>query len=461
MTAKFIPENSALLAKEIAGAGLTAATISCASGAEFEKIRIRPIALKSGEAWQAEQFRGPKVFHRNIDADSLAAELERVFEAGVTSADFTLARGATRTIKILTNRRGEASVLRISAPKGLPATQTTDECAVPAPAPHNRAKRYILEEGIAVPFLVDLGVMTNDGAVIKAKYDKFRQVNRFLEFIQDVVPELERELRDNAVLTADGTDEARATGAPTRELTIVDFGCGKSYLTFAVYHYLSNIKKLPVRIIGLDLKEDVIDDCSHLAERYGYDRLHFAVGDIASFTGCERADMVITLHACDTATDYALAQAIKWNASVILSVPCCQHELNAQLGAGKRNADGGQLGAGREILESAFKYGIIRERMAALFTDAMRAELLEHSGYHAQILEFIDMSHTPKNLLIRAVRDRSIKDSATKDHLDGASRANATTGEAHVPTGDSYEKLRDFLGVNQMLESLLKNGNGD
>lgn len=461
MTAKFIPENSALLAKEIAGAGLTAATISCASDSEFEKIRIRPVALKSGEAWQAEQFRGTKVFHRNIDAGSLAGELERIFEAGVTNAEFTLANGATRTIKILTNRRGEASVLRTSAPKESPATRTAADGAVPAPAPHNRAKRYILEEGIAVTFLVDLGVMTSDGAVIKARYDKFRQVNRFLEFIQDVVPELERELQDDPAQTSGGTDGSLTGGSSPRELTVVDFGCGKSYLTFAVYHYLSNIKKLPVRIIGLDLKEDVIAECSNLAARYGYDKLHFAVGDIASFTGCDRADMVITLHACDTATDYALAQAIKWDASVILSVPCCQHELNAQLGAGKRNADGGQLGAGREILESAFKYGIIRERMAALFTDAMRAELLEHSGYHAQILEFIDMSHTPKNLLIRAVRDRAIRDRARKDHHNGESRASAATGETRVPIGDSYEKLRDFLGVNQMLESLLKNGDGD
>jgi SAM-dependent methyltransferase len=423
---KFVPENHASLAKEIAEAGISTASIACAPGSEFEKIRVRPVALKSGEAYQLEQFRGPKVFHRNVDRPELESELARIFEGGVMNAEFTLATGPgedsaggdnksspAQTIRIATNRRGEATVLR-SAHSRTSTAATSKVLTL-----HNRPKQYILEEGKPVPFLVDLGVMTAEGAVVKAKYDKFRQVNRFLEFIQDVVSEL----------------ESAASGG---EITVVDFGCGKSYLTFAVYHYLANIRKLPVRIIGLDLKEDVIAECANLAARYGYGKLHFSVGDIASFTGVERADMVITLHACDTATDFALAQAVRWNASVILSVPCCQHELNAQLASNER-----PVAPGREILEGAFKYGIIRERMAALLTDAMRAELLESAGYRTQILEFIDMSHTPKNLLVRAIRDRAIRDRASDD------------------AAGRFARLRDFLGVEPTLERILKKESGE
>lgn len=232
---------------------------------------------------------------------------------------------------------------------------------------HNRQKRYLLEEGGPVPFLIDLGVMTPEGTIIRSRYDKYRQINRFLEFVEDILPQLDK----------------------NRELTILDFGCGKSYLTFALYYYLKLLKGYSIRIIGLDLKEDVIRRCNALARSYGYDTLHFLQGDIADYTGVSQVDMVVTLHACDTATDYALAKAVCWNAKVILSVPCCQHELNRQI----KN----------DILEPALKYGIIKERMAALFTDALRAERLESCGYRTQLLEFIDMEHTPKNILIRAV----------------------------------------------------------
>jgi SAM-dependent methyltransferase len=229
-------------------------------------------------------------------------------------------------------------------------------------------KKYILKEGSAVPFLVDLGVMNEKGKVISARYDKFRQINRFLEFIEDVLPVLPK----------------------GRELTILDFGCGKSYLTFAMYYYLRELKGYDIRIIGLDLKEDVICRCSRLAKEYGYEKLHFLKGDIADYEGVDAVDMVVTLHACDTATDYALAKAVEWGASVILSVPCCQHELNRTM----KN----------DTLEPVLQYGILRERMAALFTDGLRAELLSARGYDVQLLEFIDMEHTPKNLLIRALK---------------------------------------------------------
>ena len=239
-------------------------------------------------------------------------------------------------------------------------------------------KAVVLEEGKPVPFLKDLGVMTAEGAVVHARYDKFRQINRFLEFLEDVVPALPK----------------------GREIRIIDFGCGKSYLTFAMYYYLHELQGRDVRITGLDLKQEVIARCSALAKQYGYEKLEFLHGDIASYEGEDAVDMVVTLHACDTATDYALARAVQWGASVILSVPCCQHELNRQIRS--------------EILEPALEYGLIRERMAALYTDAIRAQILENHGYRTQILEFIDMEHTPKNILIRAQKTGKPADNGRK-----------------------------------------------
>ena len=203
---------------------------------------------------------------------------------------------------------------------------------------------------------------------VASRYDKYRQINRFLEFIEDILPQLDKH----------------------KENVIIDFGCGKSYLTFAMYYYLKELKGYPVRIIGLDLKEEVIRHCSELSIRYGYDKLSFTCGDIASYEGVDHVDMVVTLHACDLATDYALEKAVGWDAKVILSVPCCQHELNKQI----KNP----------VLQPVLEYGLIKERMAALYTDAIRAQMLEYTGYNTQILEFIDMEHTPKNLLIRAVK---------------------------------------------------------
>lgn len=212
--------------------------------------------------------------------------------------------------------------------------------------------------------------MTKEGKIVHSRYDKFRQINRFLEFIEDILPQLDKSSKQ----------------------TIIDFGCGKSYLTFAMYYYLKVLKGYDIRIIGLDLKEDVIEHCQELADGYGYTELQFLTGDIASYSGVDKVDMVVTLHACDTATDYALYKAVKWGAAVILSVPCCQHEANGQI----QNSE----------IADILKYGILKERMAALITDGIRANLLEQCGYKTQILEFIDMEHTPKNLLIRAVKDK-------------------------------------------------------
>ena len=263
-----------------------------------------------------------------------------------------------KQVQVLVSKKGKRTVRQLKS-----------GCPVPAaPLEHNRRKKYILDPDIPVPFLHDLGVQTKEGKIVHSRYDKFRQMNRFLEFIEDIVPELPKD----------------------RESVIIDFGCGKSYLTFAMYYYLHELKEYDIRIIGLDLKKDVIRHCNELSEKYGYEKLRFLEGDIADYTGVNKVDMVVTLHACDTATDYALAKAVGWDAKVILSVPCCQHELNRQI----KN----------EILEPILKYGLLKERMAALITDGLRAQYLEREGYEAQILEFIDMEHTPKNILIRAVK---------------------------------------------------------
>ena len=243
--------------------------------------------------------------------------------------------------------------------------------------------------------------------MVHARYDKFRQINRFLEFIEDILPTLSKE----------------------RTVQIIDFGCGKSYLTFAMYYYLHELKGYEVEITGLDLKEDVIDHCNALSEKYGYAKLHFRKGDIAAYEGQGPVDMVVTLHACDTATDYALSKAVGWQAGVILSVPCCQHEVNRQIQCDK--------------LAPVLKYGIVKERISALVTDALRAQLLEAEGYAVDILEFIDMEHTPKNLLIRAVKRQGEKETRQEQAGQGVAETTA------------------FLHIEPTLQKLLYNRNND
>ena len=317
------------------------------------KIKVRPIKKKDEILFQFEEFRNNQAFHKNMDADAAVAYLESQMNK------FKQMQMETRQMRyqVMISKKGKMTIQK--------KHQAGEAKAVDMS--HNRSKHYILEEGTKIPFLQDLGVMTRNGDIVKSKFDKFRQINRFLEFIEDILPQLPRD----------------------REITILDFGCGKSYLTFAMYYYLNELQKYEIRIIGLDLKTEVIKHCNQLAEKYGYEKLKFLEGNIADYTGADEVDMVVTLHACNTATDFALAKAIGWKAKVILSVPCCQHELNEQME--------------NEILSPIFSYGLIKERMAALFTDALRAEYLKREGYDTQILEFIDMEHTPKNILIRAV----------------------------------------------------------
>ena len=324
------------------------------------KINFRPVLMKGNLVFQASEYREKKVLHKNYSAKEAAAEvMERILQYRQMEISSQLGQA-----NVLTTKRGRITI------KEKPCAA----CVKQVDLSHNRKKNYILNPEERVEFLVDLGVQTKEGKIAASKYDKFRQINRFLEFIQDILPKLPRD----------------------REVTILDFGCGKSYLTFAMYHYLKELKGYQVHIIGLDLKEDVIAECSRLAEKDGDEGLDFYVGDIAGYEGVKSVDMVVTLHACDVATDYALDKAINWGAKVILSVPCCQHELNQQIE--------------NEILAPILGYGLIKERIAALVTDALRAQILESKGYQVQILEFIDMEHTPKNILIRAVKKGEPKD---------------------------------------------------
>lgn len=357
---------------------------------EISKVKIRPVMMKDELLYQASEYIGNKIFHNNYNKEEMVDKVLFYMDGLFKQAEIMTKQ---KQINILISKKGKETIkLKDVKNSNTNTVQSLD---------HNRQKQYILKEGTPVPFLVDLNVMTKEGQIVKSRYDKFRQINRFLEFIEDILPSLEKD----------------------RELTIIDFGCGKSYLTFAMYYYLKELKNYNINVIGLDLKEDVIRTCNTLKDKYQYDKLNFLQGDIASYEGVNHVDMVVSLHACDTATDYALYKAVKWNASVILSVPCCQHELNNQMKS--------------KELQSILQYGLIKERTAALYTDALRANLLEIKGYKTQILEFIDMEHTPKNILIRAVLSEKNKE------LDYS----------------KYENTIKFLGVNPTLYNLFQKDN--
>lgn len=327
-------------------------TLSCPlTGGRYIKFVCKP----SKYGYRLEQYTDKQVFHANCTAEEASGRILSEFGSNF------------RELNALT--ASEALSLRLS--KGGKLLTSRKKTAEPVPPPsvaHNRAKNYIIRESDRFPVLEELGILTGDGHVHSAMYDKFRQINRYIEFIDDIVR----------------TD-------PRKQWNIIDFGCGKSYLTFVLYHYLTVIRGVDAHIVGLDLKEDVIRNCSALAEHHGMTGLSFQLGDIHGYTPSVHPDMIISLHACDTATDYALANAVNWNTDYILAVPCCQHELNGGLDA--------------PALRLMTKYGILKERrFAALATDALRARALEGRGYKTDVSEFIDIAHSPKNILIRAKR---------------------------------------------------------
>ncbi len=364
-----------------------ASDVEAKLGRPYKKIKIS-VENKDGQtAYFAQMFTEKQVFHQHFSEKELEAFVQE--HAGTTFKN-VVELTDSEEITILANKKGKITRL-VKEIKGVAGGET-----VPATAKNasGEKKNYIIKEGLPVPFLVLLGLMTAEGKVIASRYDKFRQINRFLEFIDDILPWI----RDQD----DG--ENQPDGSARQPLRIADFGCGKSYLTFAVHYYLTEIKHIPCQIEGLDLKQDVIDYCNDITERLALQGLHFSVGDISAYKGDASPDLVMTLHACDTATDFALEYAVSRGARAILSVPCCQHQINSQIQANRK----GKIKQDDSALEPILKYGLLREKFSSLLTDALRGEWLESQGYRVQMLEFIDEEHTPKNILIRAVKKSGV-----------------------------------------------------
>lgn len=352
---------------------------------ESTKVVIRPLVMKGKTVYQLTEQRQQQALHRNLSPEECCEWLNQHSKNFKQSFFYT----KEADYHLLVSKKGQLTLLK------KPPTKVK----MPIVSTHNRQKEYLLSEGTIVPFLVQLGIMSSTGKVHANKRDKFRQINRFLEMIDDVLVHLD----------------------PTQLVRLIDFGCGKAYLTFALYHFLKIVKGYQVQITGLDLKQEVIQYCQELAETLGYQHdLQFIQGDINDFQAAEKVDMMVSLHACDTATDAALEKAVRWQTRVILCVPCCQHELMHQVQ--------------NQALEPLLKQGILKERFAALATDAARAQLLEVLGYQTQILEFIDLEHTPKNLLIRAVKRKQ----ASIEHSRQAWK--------------SYLTFKENLGIHPSLE---------
>lgn len=349
----------------------------------LKRIKLKPVEIKNEYMIQFEFQHEHVLKHENLSLSGAAEKLVSLF------LDFRqgLFQFTDEKVQIQLSKKSKVS---------WKAEQTGTQHVELS---HNRKKQYLLEDGIPYPFLIRLGVQTPDGKVKKQKYDKFRQINRFIEYIDDTLAYLPQD----------------------RTVRILDFGSGKSYLTFALYHYLRIEKGLDLRVTGLDLKKEVIEECQQIAEDLHYEQLEFLVGDINDYNDESAVDMVVTLHACDVATDMALSRAVKWNAQVILSVPCCQHELNSQLNAPE--------------LGIMFQHGLIKERFSALATDSIRAELLSLVGYETQLMEFIDMEHTPKNILIRAYK---------------------TGKKPGIGQFERYQKFTSLLSAKPFLENELK-----
>lgn len=351
---------------------------------EYKKITLRPVTIKGELMYQAEYHYDKKVTHENIPYYEGIDFAQRII-----AEDFKQINILTENedIQILASKPEKPKIIRHTASRSAANTE------------HNRKKHYLIEDGTPCDFLIELGVMSPEGKVFKKHYSKFRQINRFLEIADDSFEALPQ----------------------TGTIRIIDFGCGKSYLTFALYYYLKIVRDRSVEIVGLDLKEDVIEFCNRTAEKLGYNELKFMTGDIADYES-NGADMVVTLHACDTATDYALINAVNWNSRVILSVPCCQHELFSQI----KN----------EVNEPMLKHGIIKDKFTELLTDGLRGLKLEAAGYDVNMIEFTSLEHTSKNIMIKAV---------LPDKPDEASKKKASA---------QYEALKEFYHVNPTIDQL-------
>lgn len=326
---------------------------------EYKKIIVRKVKLKNEFVYQFEKYTQKQVFHENLDEDAAVSLIEHFL-----TTDFKQCDAYTLTYNFCIKISKKEKLFVSKKKTSMPQVKINQE--------HNRSKQYLIPDGTYVAPLYDLGIFTKEGKVVNSMYDKYKQINRFIEMIDDSISD------------------------DMKHLNIIDFGCGKSYLTFILYYYLVEIKKISVHMIGLDLKEDVINDCNQIAQKYGYDHLKFEIGDINGYKTDKNIDMVITLHACDTATDYALYNAIQWNAKMIFSVPCCQHEINGQIKS--------------EQFSLLTKYGLLKERMSAILTDEIRANLLESQSYKVQVLEFIDLAHSPKNILLRCIKSDKISE---------------------------------------------------
>lgn len=326
---------------------------------EITKVTLRPFVSKKGNMWQAEKIRGTQAFHENMTSGELYELIEGNLRHNFSQCCLT-AEGATVHYTIF--------------PDKTKRKVTGNDVKKVEAKSHNKEKKYILSQGENIPALVDLGVFTEDFKVVKSKYDKYRQINRFIEIVDDAFREFRKD-----------------------EVTILDFGCGKSYLTFIIYHYFTVIRKVKAKVIGYDLKEDVVNHCNEIAEKYGYENLRFYVNDVTKgelFEG--DIDMVITLHACDVATDFALYHGIENKVKYIFSVPCCQHEICSSI----------RKGGDFDII---LEHGLLKERFSALLTDSIRAEILKKCGYGVDVIEFVDFAHSPKNLMLRCKLKKPLK----------------------------------------------------
>lgn len=361
----------------------------------YTKINIKPLIIKNNFFYQFEQFQNNKAYHSNLTVQESIEKLDDILNSFkqymifATDGDYQIIKGKNDfNIKVTKNCREIKSL------------------------EHNKTKNYLLEEGKPIPFLIKLGVMGENGEIFKDSYNKFRQINKYLEFIDDTIKELK-----NKKLIKDS-------------IKFVDFGCGKSYLTFALHHYLKNIKDMKFTIIGLDLKKDVMDYCNKIAKELNCENLEFITGDIKDFDKLKDVDIIFSLYACNNATDYALLKGLELNANAILAVPCCQHEFNQKMSNNKKS----------EFFNTEFpigKHGILLEKFTSVATDAFRAQALELCGFKTQVMEFIDMEHTPKNILIRGIKDNIKKETLEKKFAE-------------------YTVFKKFLGIEPILDELLK-----